>query len=43
MSDWYTESRQNKQLEELRDEMSTAMTNGVAHRIVSRLSFWLAD
>jgi hypothetical protein len=26
MSDWYTESRQNKQLEELRDEMSTAMS-----------------
>jgi hypothetical protein len=36
MTDWYTENRQNRQLEELRDEMSQAMSE--ASNLRSRLS-----
>ncbi len=36
MSDWYTESRQNRQLEELRDEMSRAVSE--ASNLRSRMS-----
>ena len=36
MSDWYTERRQNQELEELRSEMSLAMSE--ASRLRSRVS-----